>query len=372
MLSVNKWVYNAWEDVINKIKKTSVNIGNRFPSMSVNGKYSYTEDTWRWVTGFWPGLLWLLYEDTKYKPFKEIALSCEKIMDQSLKEYTNLHHDVGFMWMLTSIKHYKMTGNLESRRRGLIAASYLSSRFNCAGNFLVAWNTKNINRADNRGLSIIDSMMNLPILFWATEESGDPRFSHFAKAHAATVLKYFIRDDGSVNHMVEFNPYTGEMIRVHSGQGHSITSAWSRGTSWALYGMALAYKYTKDNKYLEASKKVADFFIRELPEDSVPHWDFKVPREKDTPRDTSAGACAACGLLELSQHLNGKDKLKYFNKAQSIVKSMYENYGNWDNKNDGLLRGGTFNYPKGLGIDVSLIYGDYYFVEALARLKAYK
>ena len=352
------WLDCAWNDVIDKVKKTSLIIGDKFPSMTEDGKYTCTEETWRWVTGFWPGLLWLLYEETEYKPFEEIALSCEKQMDQSLEEYTNLHHDVGFMWLLTSVKRYKMTGDMEARRRGLIAASHLASRFNCVGNYIVAWNANNVNKADARGLSIIDSSMNLPLLYWATEEIGDPRFSHIANAHAKTVLKEFIRDDGSVNHMVEFDPFTGEKIQVRSGQGYSTTSAWSRGASWALHGMALLYKHTKNESYLEASKKVADFFIGELPEDSVPHWDFRAPRDSSTPRDTSGGACAACGLIELAQHLDEKEGEVYLNAARSMVKSMYENYGNWDNESEGIIRGGTFNYPQGLGIDVSLIYGD--------------
>lgn len=365
----NKWLLLAWNDIIEKIKVTSAVIGDQFPSMTAKGKYIYTEDSWRWVTGFWPGLLWLLYEDTRYKPFEDIALSCENKMYESLVEYIDLHHDVGFMWLLTSIKRYKMTGDLEARKRGLIAASHLSSRFNFAGNFLVAWNTNNVNDADVRGLSIIDSMMNLPLLYWASDEINDPRFSHIANAHATTVLKHFIREDGSVNHMVEFNPFSGEMIQVKSGQGYSTSSAWSRGTSWALHGMALAYKHTNKTKYLDATIKVAEFFINELPEDNVPYWDFRAPIDENIPRDTSAGACAACGLIELSNYVGKKDKDRYRNVAVKIVKSMYENYGNWNNDNEGLLRGGTFNYPIGQGIDVSLIYGDYYFVEAISRLK---
>lgn len=363
------WVDEAWEQVYEKVKKTSVIIGDSFPSMTENDVYTCTNDTWRWVTGFWPGLLWLLYEDKGYEPFKEIAMNCVKRMDESLNEYTNLHHDVGFMWILTSVKRYKTTGDLNERRRGLIAASHLASRFNCMGNYLVAWNTNNVNKADARGLSIIDSTMNIPLLFWASEEIGDPRFSHIANAHANTVLKYFIREDGSVNHMVEFDPFTGEMVRVKSGQGFSTTSSWSRGASWALHGMALAYKHTHNEIYLEASRKAADFFISELPEDYVPHWDFRAPRDNETPRDTSAGACAACGLLELSEHLPESEGSKYKDAATKMFIAMFENYGNWHNNSEGLLSGGTFNYPQGLGIDVSLIYGDYYFVEGIYRMK---
>lgn len=364
------WTEDAWKALVEKVKKTSQVIGDKFPNITdEDGKYTYTEDLWRWVTGFWPGLLWVIYEDTKYEPFAKIALSCEVQMDQALNEYVNLHHDVGFMWMLTSVKRYAMTGDMDARRRGLIAASHLSSRFNIVGRYLSAWNKNGLNDSDPRGLSIIDSTMNLPLLHWASKETGDPRFSHVAVAHTETVIKYFVREDGSVNHMVEFDPFTGEKVKVQSGQGFSTTSAWSRGASWAVHGLALAYSYTKNPKYLEVAKKVSDFFISQLPEDKIPHWDFRVPREPNTPRDTSAGACAACGMLELASHLEGEEAAKYIDAAASIIKSTYENYGNWDNDSDGLIRGGTFNCPAGLGIDVSLIYGDYYFVEGLDRLR---
>lgn len=364
----NNWVEEAWEAVIEKVGKISLIIGDRFPSMTENGEYKYCKETWRWVTGFWPGLLWLIHDDTGNEALEKIALNCEEQMYTGLKEYTNLHHDVGFMWLLTAVKRYKKTSDEEARKRGLIAASHLFSRFNLAGRYLVAWNGNGHNNTDNRGISIIDSMMNIPLLYWASEETNDPRFSHVANAHAETVLKYFIRDDGSVNHMVEFDPFTGDMKKIHSGQGHSTTSAWSRGTSWALHGMALAYRDTGNETYLEVARKVADFFVSELPEDYVPHWDFRVERDENTPRDTSAGACAACGLLELARYVEKEDSDRFIDIAQSIVYSLYRNYGNWDNDNEGLLRGGTFNCPAGLGIDVSLIYGDYYYVEALTRL----
>ncbi len=366
----NSWTDDAWTALVEKVKDTSQVIGDKFPAMTdENGRYSYTDNTWRWVTGFWPGLLWLLYEDTKHAPFADIALSCEMQMDAALNEYVNLHHDVGFMWQLTSIKRFSLTGDMDARRRGLIAASHLSSRFNIVGGFLSAWNKNDVNDSDPRGLSIIDSMMNLPLLYWASEETGDPRFRHVAIAHTETVIKHFIRADYSVNHMVEFDPFTGEVIRVRSGQGQSTTSAWSRGTSWAVHGMALAYKHTKEPRYLEIAKQVADFFISELPEDNVPHWDFRVPRDASTPRDTSAGMCAACGLLVLASELDDQEAEKYLLAANAIVKSTYEKYGNWSNDSDGIIHGGTFNHPQGLGIDVSLIYGDYYYVEALSGLR---
>ncbi len=369
----NSWTEDAWTDLVTKVTKTSQIMGSKFPTMTDDsGRYAFTQDTWRWVTGFWPGLLWLLYEDTKNPLFSNIALNCETQLDQALHDYVNLHHDVGFMWQLTSVKRYEMTKDMDARRRGLVAASHLASRFNIVGSFISAWNKNDVNDSDPRGLSIIDSLMNLPLLYWASEETGDPRFRHVAIAHTETVLEHFIRPDYSVNHMVEFDPFTGEKIRVRSGQGQSTTSAWARGTSWAVHGLALAYKYTKNPRHLEAAQKVADFFIRELPDDNVPHWDFRVPREATTPRDTSAGMCAACGMLVLGSMLDDGSGEKYIAAANAMTKATYEHYGNWNNDSDGIIRGGTFNHPAGLGIDVSLIYGDYYYVEALHRLRHLK
>ncbi|MDR9831264.1 glycoside hydrolase family 88 protein [Vibrio sp. FNV 38] len=365
------WVEQAWTDTFEKVKSTSKTMSARFPSMTTSGIYSDTDRPWGWVVGFWPGLLWLLYEKENYIPFKDIAISRELTMDGPLDEFINIHHDVGFMWQLTSIKHYELLGNEQSKTRALRAASHLASRFNINGRFLTAWNKNDVNTADPRGLSIIDSMMNLPILYWAAEQLDAPRFKLIAMAHADTVLKEFIREDGSVRHMVEFDYLSGEIKQYHGGQGYNQNSAWSRGASWAVHGFALSYQYTKEVRYLEAAMKTADFFITGLAEDSVPYWDFRAPIESDTPRDTSAGACAASGLLLLSDLAPTPElREKYLSSANDILKSLYENYGTYkDSNNEGILVGGTFNHPKGLGIDCSLIYGDYYFVEGLYRLK---
>ncbi|MFA0087610.1 hypothetical protein [Vibrio sp. 10N.261.51.F12] len=365
------WVEQAWTDTFEKVKSTSEEMSACFPSMTSNGIYSDTDRPWAWVVGFWPGLLWLLYEKENYSPFKDIAIERELTMDGPLDEFVDIHHDVGFMWQLTSIKHYELLGNEKSKTRALRAASHLASRFNINGRFLTAWNKNDVNDADPKGLSIIDSMMNLPILYWAAEQLDAPRFKLIAMAHADTVLKEFIREDGSVRHMVEFDCFLGEVKQYHGGQGYNQDSAWSRGASWAVHGFALSYQYTKEERYLEAAMKTADFFIENLAEDSVPYWDFRAPIKTDTPRDTSAGACAASGLLLLSDLAPTADlRERYLVAANDMLNSLYQNYGTYnDDSKQGVLVGGTFNYPKGLGIDCSLIYGDYYFVEGLYRLK---
>ncbi|MDQ8201264.1 glycoside hydrolase family 88 protein [Pelagicoccus enzymogenes] len=362
------WLDSTWSDIIKKVETTSQSIGPRFPSMTKDGVYGYT-DVDAWTTGFWPGILWLLYEDTKNESFRSIAEACEDKLDEAIDDFFGLTHDIGFSWQLTAMKNHALTGNELSRKRAIVIASHLAGRFNIKGNFIRAWNTNDVNEANPQGLSIIDCTMNLPILFFAARENDCPHFEHIARAHADTVVKEFIREDGSVNHMVEFEPYTGEKLRVHGGQGESPNSAWSRGTSWALHGMAELYTLTRDKRYLESAKKVADFFIRELPEDSVPHWDFRVERTDTTARDSSAAACASCGLLELSTHVEGREKQRYLNAATAMLKSLYQKYSVMDDdQQQGLLRGGTFNHPQGLGINISLIYGDYYFTEGISRL----
>ncbi|CAH0528785.1 glycoside hydrolase family 88 protein [Vibrio hippocampi] len=374
MVPNKTWANDAWKNVLEKVKFTSEDISVQFPSMTSEGRYEDTHAPWAWVVGFWPGLLWLLYEKEHYQPFKDIAIARENIMDGPLDEYINIHHDVGFMWQLTSIKQYELFGNERSKNRALRAASHLASRFNINGRFLTAWNKNDVSAADPKGLSIIDSMMNLPLLYWAAEQLDAPRFKLIAMAHADTVLKEFIRSDGSVRHMVEFDYITGGVKSYYGGQGYNEDSAWSRGASWAIHGCALSYKYTKELRYLEAAIKTADFFIDQLPDDSIPHWDFRAPRDANTPRDTSAAACAASGLLLISELVEDEtQKTHFFNVANRILKSLYDHYCTiGEDKQQGILTGGAFNCPKGLGVNCSLIYGDYYFVEALSKLVANK
>ncbi|WP_394154212.1 hypothetical protein [Vibrio maritimus] len=364
------WVDKAWSDIFTKVKKTSKDISVDFPSMTSEGVYCNTHAPWAWVVGFWPGLLWLLYEKENYLPFKEIAIDRESKMDGPLDEYVNIHHDVGFMWQLTSIKQYELFDNHQSRIRALRAASHLASRFNINGRFITAWNKNDVSAADPKGLSIIDSMMNLPLLYWAAEQLDAPRFKLIAMAHADTVLKEFVREDGSVRHMVEFDYLNGDVISYYGGQGYNEDSAWSRGASWAIHGFALSYKYTGESRYLEAALRTANFFIDQLPEDSVPHWDFRAPLDENTPRDTSAAACAASGILLIAELVEDQDlKEHYFTAAVNILKGLNDKYATYGDDNEqGILTGGAFNCPKKLGVNCSLIYGDYYFVEAMSKL----
>ncbi|UQZ83799.1 Unsaturated chondroitin disaccharide hydrolase [Paenibacillus konkukensis] len=363
------WIDDAWEKLVAKVGQTSRTIGAGFPHVAKDGKYDCTEPN-GWTSGFWPGLLWLIYRDTGNEELKRIAEECERKMDVCIEEYTRLHHDVGFMWSLTSVANYKLTGSADSKLRALKVAAWLASRFNLRGGFIRAWNQSNWDSKDgNTGWAIIDCTMNLSLLFWASEQIQDPRFKHIAVEHANTVLREFIREDGSCYHIVNFDPETGERVGALGGQGFAPESAWARGTAWALYGLALCYSYTKNDAYLQGSKKVAHFFLANLPEDLVPYWDFRLTVQEGAPRDSSAAAIAASGLLLLADLLPAEEGRLYGTAARRILKSLVDHYAIWDLSDEAILPHGTGHFPANKNIDVGLIYGDYYFAEALAKLR---
>ena len=198
--------------------------------------YDKNDPEW-WTAGFWPGLLWLVYrDDPQHEAAAEllrIAGSCERQLEECLRDPDLVDHDLGFIWLLSGVASYRQMGSEDGRRRGLLAANLLAARFHVRGEFIRAWNFGS-SMMDTRGVAIIDSMMNLPLLYWASEQSGDPRFRWLAEAHADTVAREFVRADGSICHVVEFDPHTGQKLREHGGQGHAPGSAWARGTAWAL------------------------------------------------------------------------------------------------------------------------------------------
>lgn len=350
-----------WDKIVDKVSRTSTRIGATFPYVSVNGQYDAHPPHW-WTAGFWPGLLWLIYRDTKNERLKDIAVSCEEQMDVPLLAYDELHHDVGFMWSLTAVAQHKLLGTEVSRRRGLIAASHLMGRYNAAGRFIRAWN-----EPDEPGWAIIDCLMNLPLLYWASATTADPRFRHVAKAHADTALREFLRPDGSAYHIVCFDPETGERVGARGGQGFAPESAWARGTAWALYGMALSCRYLRDDVYLQAAKRSAHFFLAHLPEDGVPCWDFRAPLVDDMGYDSTSSAIAASGLLEISALVPEAEQQFYYNAAVKILKALDDHYSAWDEEEEGLLLKGTANFPRKSCVNVPHIYGDYFFAEAVAK-----
>ncbi|KHF34800.1 Unsaturated chondroitin disaccharide hydrolase [Paenibacillus sp. P1XP2] len=254
-----EWLEEAWSKALDKTRLNASRIGAAFPHASHGGQYTREQPYW-WTAGFWPGLLWLMYNDCGDAKFKEICETCEDRLDEVLDGFARLDHDLGFMWTLTSVASHKLTGKEISKIRALKAANYLAARFNLKGRFIRAWNPW-FEGEDNRGWAIIDCAMNMPLLFWASHATGDPRYKHIAEAHMDTVLEHFIRPDGSIYHIVRFDPDTGVFVEGVGGQGYDADSAWSRGNAWAIYGLALAYHHTGKTAYLHAAQKAAQFFL---------------------------------------------------------------------------------------------------------------
>ncbi|MFD0678659.1 MULTISPECIES: glycoside hydrolase family 88 protein [unclassified Paenibacillus] len=352
-----------WSQIQTKVDRMMEQMGEKCPHASVSGVYDDVILDW-WTSGFWPGMMWILYDMTGKEKYRQGAWSWDERIEQCFLRENRFHHDVGFQFLSTAVIKYKLTGDVDARRRGLQAANILAGRFNLAGGFLRAQNQE-----DRPGGSIIDTMMNLSILFWASQESGDPRFAQIARAHADTVLRHTLREDGSSHHITVFDADTGEVKEYAGGQGYSPTSSWSRGQAWALYGMANTYKYTGDRKYLDAAKRTANYYLSCLPDDYVAHWDFRVPDLTGEPRDTSAASIGASGLLEIAEHLPAEEGRVYRKAAESIMQSLSQHYSTLDRPEfEGILLEATGNKPIERYVSVSLIYGDYYYVEAMAKL----
>ncbi|MCG8350208.1 MAG: glycoside hydrolase family 88 protein [Chloroflexales bacterium] len=321
-----------------------------------------------WTSGFWPGMLWLLFRKRQETKLMELAIEAEDELERVIcsEEFYGLHHDVGFQFQPTAVMRYKLTGDATARRRALLAAALLMSRFNIAGNFIEAWNG-----ASRQEMAIIDTLMNLPLLFWTAEETKQPRFRHVAQAHAATALSLFMRPDGTTHHVWRFDRVSGKPIEPMGGQGYAPTSTWSRGQAWSIYGFTLAYRYTSTNAYAMAAQRIADSFIAALSPENVPPWDFHAPEASTAPRDSSAGAIAASGLLELARVLPNGGAV-YHQAACNLLQALCVHCRAWDDPSqDGLLLHATGNLVTNRDVDVSLIYGDYFFLEALGKLQGF-
>jgi unsaturated chondroitin disaccharide hydrolase len=330
-----------------------------------NGRYIGETVDW-WTSGFWPGMLWLTYQRTGEQQLATLAHTIENELEQAIvdERFYELHHDVGFQFLPTAVLRYRLSGDKAGRRRGILAASLLMSRFNLASQAIEAWNGEG-----NQGKAIIDSMMNLPLLYWAAAETGLVRYRHIADAHARTAMRHFVRDDGTVHHIIRFDPHTGDRVEDIGGQGYAPDSAWSRGQAWALYGFALAARHTNNSEFLACAQRIADTFVAALPQEMVPPWDFRAPDAATAPRDSSAGAIAACGLLELSTLLPEAAGQTYKQAAIELLSGLYKHSSTKDTPNeDGLLLHATGNLPANRDVDVSLIYGDYFLLEALGKL----
>ena len=364
------WIDSTWEKVEKKLSKTALKSREKIPYTTVNGEHDdkVTEDITWWTNGFWGGMMWLMYKETGNEEFRKTAERSEELLDGALNQYKNIHHDVGFMWHLTSGANYRITGNEKSCVRNLFAAASLFSRYNIDGDYIRAWNGKG-----SEGFSIIDCLMNLSLLYWASEEIGDDRFKKIAMRHMEMAMRDHIRPDGSINHIVDHETDKVGVKRILGGQGYDSTSCWSRGLAWAVYGSVISYVHAGKEEYLEAAKKTADYFMEHCKETNyLPLIDFCAPMEP-VYYDSTAGVCAACGMLEIAKYVSVEEGRKYTQEAINILKACDEHFCNYEEEEDALVLMGSERYPldeKGRkGLHIPIIYADFFFVEALTKLK---
>ena len=364
------WIDVTWEKVDKKLGRTAVKSREKIPYTSVNGEHDNRVGkgiTW-WTNGFWGGMMWLMYEATGNEEYRKTAERSEELLDDALRQYKALHHDVGFMWHLTSGANYRLTGNEASAVRNFFAATSLFSRYNIDGDFIRAWNGE-----AQAGYSIIDCLMNIPLLYWATDEIGDDRFKKIAMRHMEMALRDHIRPDGSVNHIVNHEVDKVGIQNILGGQGYDETSCWSRGLAWAVYGSVLSYIHAGKEEYLEAAKRTATYFIEHCKKTSyLPVVDFTAP-ETPVYYDSTAGVCAACGMLEIAKYVSEEEAKYYTEEAINILKACDEHFCNYEEDEDALVLMGTERYPHTeagrRGLHIPIIYGDFFFVEALCKLK---
>ena len=348
-------------------------IRNFQKAYSENGFYQPTENR-DWTTGFWTGEIWLAYEHTKNPALKEAGEIQMKDFLNRIEEKIDVEtHDLGFLYSPSCVAGYKLTGSQVGRMAALKAAEELITRFHEKGEFIQAWGP--LNAPDNYRL-IIDCLLNLPLLYWATEETGEEKYRQVAEKHIHTALANVIRPDFSTWHTFFFNRETGAPDHGATCQGYRDGSAWARGQAWGVYGTAVGYKYTKRESYIPIFKGVTEYFLRHLPEDLVPYWDLEFgDGNEDQPRDSSSASIAACGMLEMAKYLPSKEAAYYISIAKRLMKSVVDHYAVKDpSQSNGLVLHSTYsnhspyNTCNHYGVDECNIWGDYFYMEALTRL----
>lgn len=332
-----------------------------------------------WTTGFWTGEIWLSYEyakenkeETAEKLRRAGEIQIDSFLNRIDKKIEVDHHDMGFLYSPSCVAGYKLIGSQKGKEAAIKAADQLITRFHPIGEFIQAWGP--MDAPENYRL-IIDCLLNLPLLYWASEETGDHKYREIAEKHIHTAIKNVIREDYSTWHTFFFNMETGEPDHGATCQGYRDGSAWARGQAWGIYGCALAYKYTKREEYISIFRHVTQYFLEHLPKDMVPFWDLEFTDGDDQPRDSSAASIAACGMLEMAKTLDDEEAAIYIAYAKKLIKSIYDNYAVKDSKlSNGLVLHSTYsnhspyNTCDHKGVDECNSWGDYFYMEALTRL----
>ena len=337
------------------------------PPATVNHKYPPKDNT-EWTSGLNTGVLWLMWELTGEQVFFDAAESQIESYHERFKTKVGLlGHDVGFVYSPSVVAHYKLTGDTRSRDLAIAAAEHLAQNY-CEKQGFVKRSTANYYGAHR---TLVDTMLNIPLLFWAAKESGNTELYDKAKRHYHATAKYLVRKDGSSYHHYQFVPETYEPVGGVTLQGYNDESCWSRGHSWLVLGYPIAYSYTHEEAIKSVHRAVTYHMLNSLPSDYIPYWDLIFGEGSTQPRDSSAAAVSVCGMLEMCKYLDDADPDKelYQSAAGRILQGIIQKCVNLDPERDGLITHVTHALPQGWGIDEGAIYGDYFYLEALLRYK---
>ena len=348
-----------------------------------------------WCSGFWPGVLWMTYESEKGKVNSEefaaaIPLdSLRKVAEgytaslNFLETHPVYDHDLGFLVINSFLKGYEATGNEEYKRIALACADTLATLFNSKVGTILSW-PRHVKDYGGHN-TIMDNMMNLELLFWASlemEKMGNreneklkvksKKLYDIATKHAETTMKHHFREDGSCYHVAVYDTLSGNFIKGMTHQGYADSSMWARGQSWAIYGYTMVYRFTKEKRFLDHAQKVTDIYLKRLKETSndwVPIWDMDDPRGQQAPKDASAACVVASALLELQQYVDGEKSKTYREAAEKMLADLSSEHYQSRDKNVAFLLHSTGHHPAGSEIDASIVYADYYYIEAILRSK---
>ncbi|CAM3326797.1 glycoside hydrolase family 88 protein [Vagococcus sp. PNs007] len=361
-------IEKAMKQALELVDHNMIKFGERFPwPATKQGEYVLMDNT-EWTNGFWTGMVWLAYDVTRDEKYRILG---EKHVDSFLHRIENKievdHHDLGFLYIPSCVSAYKLTGNQNARKAALLAADQLASRYQEKGGFIQAWGE--LGAEDNYRL-IVDCLLNIPLLYWAAEETGDSSYVDMANTHYKSTVETAFREDASTFHTYYFDPKTGEPVKGMTRQGYADDSSWARGQAWAIYGTALQYYANKDESIFPDFKAVTNYFLNRLPEDNVPFWDLIFTDGDLQSRDSSSSAIAVCGMHEMLKYLPETDPERqvYQQSMHTMMRAMMTNYTYKDlNTENALLRHGVYSWHSGKGVDEGNIWGDYFYLEALVR-----
>jgi unsaturated chondroitin disaccharide hydrolase len=343
----------------------------KIPRSIAHGETEWrTVDRRDWTAGFWPGIEWYLYEYTKDNVWKIRADKTQQNL-APLVDSSAIDHDMGFVMYCSYGNGVRLTNGAEYKRILLRAADTVSRLYNTKVGTMLSWPrpVTGVDWPKNHN-TIMDNMINLELLFWASKNGGSKSLYDIAVNHAITTMNNHFRPDYTSYHVVIYDTATGRKIKGITHQGYADNSMWARGQSWAIYGYTMSYRETKRPEFLDFAQKVTDVYLQGLPADLIPYWDFSAPDIPNAPRDASAAGVVASALLELSTFVTDKAKAKmYRDKAEAMLKELSSPRYQSGSINNAFLLHSTGHKPAGGEIDASIIYADYYYIEALLRAK---